>query len=96
MTSTSIATAEDRARSRARYLTGLLWHAGAFVIINAFFVLLDLVTGGGLTWALWIAAPWGFALAFHALAYAIDGRSIEDRKTAEYMEEERQAREVIR
>lgn len=29
----------------AKYLTGLLWHIGAFVIINAFFWLLDIVTG---------------------------------------------------
>ena len=77
-------------------MTGLLWHAGAFLIVNAFLVLIDLLTGGGLNWALWIAAPWGFALAFHVLAYAVDGRQVERRKTVEYMEEELRVREVAR
>jgi hypothetical protein len=96
VSSTSISTIEERARARARYTTGLLWHAGAFLIINAFFVLIDLMTGGGVNWALWIALPWGFALAFHTLAYAIDGRQVERRKTVEYMEEEQRIRDVAR
>jgi hypothetical protein len=76
---------------RAKYLTGLVWHAGAFVIINAFFWLLDLGLGqDGLQWAYWITAVWAFALAFHALAYYVDGRQLESRKTAEYVEEQGQ------
>jgi hypothetical protein len=78
-------TAATPARRRAEYLAGLMWHAGAFVIINAFFWLLDLLVGGdGLTWAFWITALWGFGLAFHALAYAVDGRGLVDRKTREF------------
>ena len=82
-------TPEARARKRAEYLTGLLWHAGAFVIINAFFWILDIAGAGGVTWAFWITAAWGFALLFHALAYFVDGRQLEDRKTQQYLEEER-------
>lgn len=82
-------TPEQRAQQRAEYLTGLLWHAGTFVIINAFFWLLDLFGGGGVNWAFWITAAWGFALAFHALAYYVDGRQVEYRKTQQYLEEER-------
>jgi hypothetical protein len=80
-------TPEIRAQLRASYLTGLLWHVGVFVIINAFFWILDL--SGGVTWAFWITGFWGLALAFHALAYAIDGRQLEARKSQEYLEEER-------
>lgn len=93
---TSNSTIEQRASARAKYLTSVLWHAGAFVIINTFLVLIDLVTGGGLNWAFWVAAPWGFALAFHVLAYAIDGRQLEHRKTVEYLEEEQRFRETAR
>ena len=49
----------SEARARARYLTGLLWHVGAFVIINGAFWLLDLFVGqSGAQWAFWITAFW--------------------------------------
>jgi hypothetical protein len=77
-------------------MTGLLWHAGAFLIVNAMIVLIDLITGGGMNWALWIVALWGFALALHILAYVVDDRQVERRKTVEYMEEEQRIREIAR
>ncbi len=80
---------EVRARQRAKYLTGFLWHAGTFVIINAFFWLLDGLGAGGINWSPWITLFWGLALAFHGLAYWVDGRQIEDRKTREYTDEMR-------
>jgi hypothetical protein len=52
----------------------LEWHIGAFVIMNAFFWLLDAITGGGITWAFWITIFWGFALAFHVLTWIVVGR----------------------
>lgn len=83
-------TPEDRARQRAAYLTGVMWHVGAFVIINAFFWVLDLALGEpGLQWAFWITLFWGLGLAFHLLAFLIQGRDVEGRKTREYLEEER-------
>lgn len=81
-------TLEAWARKRARYLSGLLWHAGAFLIINVFFWILDLGVGqDGLQWAFWITAFWGFALAFHALAYYVDGRGVQERKYRKYLED---------
>ncbi|MDH3498714.1 MAG: 2TM domain-containing protein [Acidimicrobiia bacterium] len=89
MTTTETQTAEERARRRAKYLSGLVWHAGAFLIINAFFWLLDIAGPGGVNWSFWITAAWGFALAFHALAYVVDGRQLEERKSQQYLDEER-------
>ena len=87
-------TPEARARARAKYLTGLLCHAGTFVILNTFFWVLDLGLGaGGLDWAFWITGTWGIALAFHALAYYVDGRQLEERKTEQFLLEARE-REV--
>ncbi len=84
-------TPESRALQRAKYLTGLSWHVGVFVIINAFFWVLDLTIGnGGLDWAYWITGLWGLALAFHLLAYLVDGRQLEQRKTQQYLQEDRQ------
>ena len=78
-------TDQALARRRARYLTGLLWHTGAFVIICVFFLLLDLIGDRSLNWSYWIVGAWAFALAFHALAYLIDGSNLEERKTRQYL-----------
>jgi hypothetical protein len=87
---TGAQTAEELAHRRAKYLTGLIWHAGAFVIINVFFWLLDLLVGEpGIQWSIWITVFWGFALAFHALAYVVDGRQLEERRARRYLDEER-------
>ena len=87
MSATTASTSERETRRRAKYLTDLLWHVGAFLIINAAFWLLDIGLDGGLNWAFWITAVWGFALAFHALAWFIDGRQVEERKAREYLRE---------
>lgn len=90
MPTTDVPTPEEMARRRAKYLTGLMWHVGTFIIINAFFWVLDLTTGQeGLNWAHWITLLWGFALAFHALAYLVDGRQVERYKAAQYLAEDR-------
>lgn len=77
---------ETLAHKRAAYDVGLLWHVGAFVIINAFFWLLDIIVGApGVQWAFWITLFWGFALLFHVLAWLIDGRQVEQRRTDRYL-----------
>lgn len=85
---TATRTPEASAPRRARYLSGLLWHAGAgaFLIINAFFWLLDFgLNYGGPHWAYWITLVWGFALALHALAYYVGGSRLEERKAEQYL-----------
>ncbi len=88
MATVDVKSPETRARERAKYLSGLIWHAGAFLIINVFFWAMDLGIGReGLNWSFWITGAWGLALAFHALAYIVDGRQLEERKAAQYLEE---------
>jgi hypothetical protein len=85
MADKGVSPAPDAAQRRAEYLTALSWHIGVFIIINGFFWGLDLIVGEpGLQWAYWITLFWGFALAFHVLAYLIDGRGLTERKAAEY------------
>lgn len=87
MTQTDTRTPEVKARIRAKYLTGLIWHVGAFFILNLFLWVLDAGIGQeGIQWAYWITGMWGIALAFHALAYYVDGRQMVDRKTGEYLD----------
>lgn len=91
MTDQQLST-EQLADRRAKYLTGLMWHVGSFVIINAFFWLLDAIVGQeGIQWASWITIFWGFALLFHVLAWFIDGRQVERRRAEHYAEHERRA-----
>ena len=77
---------EELARRRAKYFTDLLWHIGAFAIINASFWAMDLFLGReGVQWAYWITIPWGIGLAFHVLAWLIDGRQLQQRRTERYL-----------
>ena len=83
-------TPEERARRRAKARTDMLWHIGAFVIINGFFWLLDWLTGAtGIQWAYWITIFWGFALAFHLLTYLVRDRGGEGRVYERALAEER-------
>lgn len=80
----------ELAERRADYLTGLMWHIGSFVIINAFFWFLDAFVGqDGIQWASWITVFWGLALLFHLLAWFIDGRQVARRRAQRYVERER-------
>lgn len=44
----------------------LAWHAGVFILVNAFVWAQDLALGSGLDYALWVTIPWAIGLAFHA------------------------------
>ena len=70
-------TASEPSRTpRERYRDGLFWHLGSFVIMNVSFWILDLGLGqAGAQWAFWITGFWGFPVAFHLLAYMVDGRN---------------------
>lgn len=68
-------TPENRAARREGALTGVLWHAATFLIINAFLWFIDLQQGG-LEWAYWVTVSWGIAMAFHAAWYFITERGV--------------------
>ena len=89
MTTGDLPSAEERARERARAFTDLMWHAGAFVIINAMIWMLDLITGAsGVQWAYWVTIFWGIGLAFHVLTYLIEDSGASERKYEEFLSEE--------
>ncbi|MEQ6900561.1 2TM domain-containing protein [Nocardioides sp. YIM 152588] len=82
------------AEKRARALTDLQWHVGAYVILNVFFWILDLAVGqSGLQWAFWVTLFWGLGLAFHVLSYMVEGRQVERRAARRYERDERDERE---
>jgi hypothetical protein len=88
MTQDYESTPEARARKRAKEYTGLMWHIGTYVIVNAFLWFIDIAGGGGVQWAYWVSIAWGIGLAFHVLAYFLDDTGIEQRKYKKFLAEE--------
>lgn len=66
---------------RTHHLPGLAWHGGAFVIMNAYLLLLDMTVGqAGVQWSFRITEAWGLALTLHALVCIGELRQLEGRK----------------
>ena len=57
MARSDMSTPEARARKRMKDFSSLLWHAGTFVVVNAFLWIQDIVAGGGLEYAYWTTIP---------------------------------------
>lgn len=70
---------DEAAPSHASDLTELLWHAGIFVVVNAFIWAQDIAIGGGVEYAYWVTIPWGIGLAIHAVTFYWTGRETEPR-----------------
>ena len=75
-------TPEERARKRVKSFTGLMWHLATYVIVIGF---LWVMTSGA---AIWVAVPWGVALAFHAASYFIDESGFQSRRYDRILAEE--------
>ncbi len=45
---------------------GCWQHVVAYVVVNAFLVLIWAVTGAGYFWPIWVLAGWGIGLVLHA------------------------------
>lgn len=58
---------EEHTRTQMSRRAELFWHAGIFVVVNAFIWIQDIATGDGIGYAYWITIPWAVGLAVHAL-----------------------------
>ena len=61
---------------RTKIRRDFVWHLGTYLIMMAFFAAIAAMAGTGSTWVLWVAIPWGLAVAFHALATVVDGTRV--------------------
>ncbi len=84
------ASPEDRARTRVKDFTDVMWHVAAFVIINAFLWGLDIAGGNGVEWAYWPTIGWGIGVAFHVAYFFIGDEAPDNRRYRRYLEQERQ------
>jgi protein-S-isoprenylcysteine O-methyltransferase Ste14 len=60
-----------------RALSDLLWHAGIFLVVNAFIWAQDIAMGGGVDYAFWITIPWGIGLTIHAATFFQSRRTLD-------------------
>jgi hypothetical protein len=83
-----------RAKERVEELKGFYGHLIAFIIVNAFFAIVNFLTTPGLWWFLFITFFWGIGLTIHGLSVfmkrGIFSKEWEDRKIKEYMEKEKE------
>jgi hypothetical protein len=71
------------ARRRAGAKLGLYVHAGVYVAVNAFLLLVQSQTTPQLHWNLWPLAGWGLGLAIHAFAVLLGVSGLREKMEAE-------------
>ena len=62
----------EEVETAATPLTGLLWHTGIFLVVNAFIWVQDIAIGDGVNYAYWITIPWAVGLTVHAFMFFRD------------------------
>ncbi len=67
-------TAEQRARKHAKEKRGFVQHAGSFLAVGLFFLILNLITSPDSLWFFWPLLPWGVGLAIHGWNVLMDER----------------------
>lgn len=65
----------EKAEKRVTEKISLLSHLGAYVIVNAFLIVVWALSGAGYPWFLWVMLGWGIGLAFHTFNYFAGKRS---------------------
>jgi hypothetical protein len=87
----------ERAKKRIQAISGFYKHLAAYILVNAFLILIKIFNGGTedfFTFGTFSTAfYWGIGLAFHALGvfynHVFFGRNWEERKIRELMDKDK-------
>jgi hypothetical protein len=82
----------EQATKRVRELKGFYGHLAVYVIVNAFLLIINLLTSPHALWFVWPLLGWGIGIAIHAAAVlgnGIWGKQWEERKVKELMDKGR-------
>ncbi|WP_276877128.1 2TM domain-containing protein [Chryseobacterium joostei] len=82
-------TAYERASKRVKELKEFYGNLTSFCIVIPFLALLNIITAPGYLWFLWAMFGWGIGIAFHAVSIFGIGKSWEEKKIKELMDQER-------
>lgn len=64
----------ERARKRMEDIKGFYMHLFVYIIINAFLIVLNLITSADSLWFIWPLLGWGIGLLVHFLSvFILDG-----------------------
>jgi uncharacterized membrane protein len=84
----------ERAKKRVEELKGFYGHLIAYIVVNVFLAIVNLLTTPGFWWFLFVTFFWGIGLVAHGLSVftkrGIFSKDWEDRKINEYMEKEKE------
>ena len=84
----------ERAKKRVEELKGFYGHLIAYIVVNVFLAIVNLLTTPGFWWFLFVTFFWGIGLVAHGLSVftkrGIFSKDWEDRKIYEYMEKEKE------
>ena len=79
------------AKERVERLRSFYADLFSYIVINAFLIVVNLLTSPGTLWFYWVSIGWGIGLVFHAYSTfgrdRVLGREWEERKIKEYMKE---------
>ena len=80
----------EDAKKRVGKLKEFYQHLVAYLVINAFLIVLNRLTSPGHNWFIWPLLGWGLGLALHALTVfgRFWGKSWEERKIKEIMDKD--------
>jgi hypothetical protein len=83
------------AKKRVEEIQGFYWNLASYVIVNSFFLFLDLRDNGELDWAFWPLAGWGIGVVFHAIETFgfFNSQSWKDRMVQKELERRQRERE---
>jgi hypothetical protein len=80
----------DRAKKRVEEIKGFYTHAIVYILVNAFLIILNLMTSPGQYWFQWPLLGWGIGLFFHGLSVFVFGRFLgpewEEKKIRQIMD----------
>ena len=84
----------ERAKKRVEELKGFYGHLIAYIVVNVFLAIVNLLTTPGFWWFHFVTFFWGIGLVAHGLSVftkrGIFSKDWEDRKINEYMEKEKE------
>lgn len=82
-----------KAKKRVEEIKGFYGNLTAYVLVNLFLIILNLVTSPNYLWFFWPLLGWGIGVVFHGMAaFKVSpffGKEWEERKMKQFLEEEK-------